>query len=91
MVQRWRIDIVAFVYQPAGVDCYSGYKANERPRAFVLDGQRHEVVEIVDRWYEGGRTAADPQVDIFKVKTAGGAVFMLRYNALFDAWTVARV
>jgi hypothetical protein len=36
------------------VEAYSGYKANERPVAFIFHGRRWEISEILDRWYEGG-------------------------------------
>src|SRR5258708_1797020 len=38
------------------VECYSGYKADERPvRMNLIDGAR-EVVAIEDRWYSPGAT-----------------------------------
>jgi hypothetical protein len=70
------------------VECYSGYKANERPVAFVWEGRRWEVAEILDRWCEGGRTPDRPSVDYFKIKTSEGRVFLLRYLSLFDSWSV---
>jgi len=41
-------------YKEIQVECYSGYKTNERPVAFIDQGCRWEVKEIVDRWYEEG-------------------------------------
>ncbi len=70
------------------VECYSGYKANERPVAFIYGGRRHEVAEIIDRWYEGGLDPGNPAIDYFKVKTTDGEVFILRYLSLFDAWSI---
>ena len=75
-------------YQPAAVECYSGYKANERPLAFACQGQRREISEILDRWYEGGLSADKPVVNYFKVKTGAGQIFILRYTAESDAWSV---
>lgn len=75
-------------YEKVTVECYSGYKASQRPIAFVHQGRRREIVEIIDRWYEGGREAGRPRVDYFKVRTAEGEVFLLRYLSLFDVWTV---
>ena len=69
------------------VEAYSGYRANERPRAFTLEGRRYEAAEIADRWYQGGRSARDQKLDYFKVRTAEGREFILRYDALFDAWS----
>jgi hypothetical protein len=40
----------------------------------------------VDRWYEGG-TPGHPELLIFKVRTREGHHYLLRYNALFDAWS----
>jgi len=74
-------------YEKVEVECYSGYKANERPVAFVQNGRRYEIVEILDRWYEGGLDPTRPPINYFKVKTKEGHIFLLRYLSLFDAWT----
>lgn len=70
------------------VECYSGYKLSERPVAFTYDGKRWEITEIIDRWYEGDIEPGQPAMDYFKVRTADGHEFLLRYNALFDAWAI---
>lgn len=70
------------------VECYSGYRANERPVAFTFQGRRWEVSEIMDRWYEDGLDAGKPEINYFKVKTSEGQVFLLRYLSLFDAWSI---
>ena len=70
------------------VESYSGYKVNERPKAFTFQGRRWEVSEIVDRWYEGDLQPGRPQIDYFKVRTVEGNVFLLRYLSLFDVWSV---
>ena len=69
------------------VEAYSGYRVNESPRAFFFEGRRHEIIKILDRWYEGGRSPRDQRLDYYKVRTLDGREFMLRYNALFDAWS----
>ena len=66
-------------FEPVQVECYSGYKADERPVAFFFQDRRWEISEILDRWYEGGVNPGQPIVDYFKVKTADGKVFILRY------------
>jgi hypothetical protein len=76
-------------YEQVQVECYSGYKSNERPVAFTYRGSRLEIAEILDRWYEGGLDADRPQIDYFKVKTSAGQVFRLQYLSLFDAWSVS--
>jgi len=75
-------------YEQIEVECYSGYRANERPVAFILENRRWEIVEIIDRWYEGGLRPSKPALDYFRVRTADGRVFLLRYNSLFDAWAI---
>jgi hypothetical protein len=75
-------------YEPTEVECYSGYRTNERPLAFIFEGRRWQVEEILDRWYEGGLRPSEPPLDYFKVRTTEGRVFLLRYNSLFDAWAI---
>ena len=75
-------------YEKIPVECYGGYKADERPMAFTFQERRWEVAEIVDRWYEGGLQPGRPQVNHFKVRTVEGNVFLLRYLSLFDAWSI---
>ena len=70
------------------VGCYSGYKVNERPVAFIFQGRRWEVKKIIDRWYEGGLDPTRPEINYFKVKTTEDQVFILRYLSLFDAWSI---
>ena len=75
-------------YEQIHVECYSGYKANERPVAFTFQGQRWEVKEIIDRWYEGGFDVNRPEINYFRVRTIEGQVFLLRYLSLFDSWSI---
>jgi len=75
-------------YERIQVECYSGYKINESPKAFTYQGHRQEVQAIVDRWYEGGIDPARPEVSYFKVKTTEDRIFILRYLSLFDAWSI---
>jgi len=76
-------------FEPASVECLSGYRVNERPVAFTHRSRRYEIDEILDRWYEGGRDPGRPVLDYFKVRTRGRDVVLLRYSALFDAWSIA--
>jgi len=75
--------------EPTRVECYGGYRGSERPLAFTWQGNRREVAQIVDRWYEGGLDPSRPEVDYFKVWTVEGEVFLLRYLPLCDTWTAA--
>ena len=68
------------------VECYSGYKADERPRrfAFVRPGNQKitEVREVVDQWYGIG-------YQCFKVKAEDGNVYILRHDFMEDSWGLA--
>jgi hypothetical protein len=71
------------------VEAYSGHRGMERPLAYTWRGRRYEVAEVLDRWYEGGRSPKDVKLDYFKVRVEGEPEpVMLRYNALFDAWAL---
>ena len=58
---------------------YSGYKANERPIRFVLEGQRREVKKVLKRWSE-------PDHDYFKVVADDGRKYLLKWNRSADEW-----
>jgi hypothetical protein len=70
------------------VECFSGYRINERPVAFTFQGQRLDVAEIIDRWYEGDIEAGLPEVNYFKVRTTKGDIFLLRYLLLPNSWSI---
>jgi hypothetical protein len=72
------------------VDCYAGYKGEESPRSFVWNDRRHEVEEIVDRWYQASRDPQIPACDYFKVRTADGALFLLRMDRETSTWHLVR-
>lgn len=70
------------------VDCYAGYKANESPRSMVLDSRMIKITQILDRWYEGGVKTDQPKLDYFKVLTEKNQKYLIRYNSLFDSWSL---
>lgn len=71
------------------VESYSGYKANEIPRAFIFAGRRYIVQEVIDQWYEGGVRADAPIINYFKVWTDDGEEHLIRYDSYHDEWTIA--
>ena len=75
-------------FERIDVECYGDYKANERPMAFTFRGIRREIQDIVDRWYEGNTDSSSPEMSYFKVKTTEGQIFIIRYQLLFDAWSI---
>ena len=70
------------------VQCYAGYKSNERPVSFILSGREYHIIEIIDRWYEGSVDSSMPLLNYFKIKTDDGDRHIIRYNLLFDKWSL---
>jgi len=56
------------------VECYSGYKADERPCRFFLGERCYHVLEIEDQWYGPGNS-------YFKVRAEAANFYILR-----NAW-----
>jgi hypothetical protein len=63
------------------VECYSGYKADERPVRLRLNDGTREVVAIEDRWYSPGAT-------YFRVLVDDGDRYLLRHEEAQDVWTL---
>ncbi len=63
------------------VDCYAGYKADQRPQRFRLGSEMHEVVEVEDQWYS-------PSATYFRVRASDGNVYVLRHDQDDDRWTL---
>jgi hypothetical protein len=79
-----------WVFEDIEVESYAGYKGEESPRAFVHLARRYEILEVLDRWYEGGLDPQDLRHDYFRVKTKDGEIFLIRYTPRFQAWTLCR-
>ena len=63
------------------VECYSGYRADERPARFVLRGRTFEVECVEDRWYS-------PVAAYFRVRADDGNFYVLRHDSTQDFWTL---
>ena len=63
------------------VEAYSGYRVNERPVRFLLEGEWLGVDRVLDRWY-------GPEADFFKVETGDRRRFLLRWERLPDRWSL---
>ena len=61
------------------VAAYSGFKANERPLYFVLEGRKKEIVEISRQWI-------GPDHDYFRVIADDGLQYQLKWNRTEDRW-----
>lgn len=65
------------------VECYAGYRADERPVRFYLGKNVYEVQEVLDRWYE-------PEDTLFKVRAQDGNDYILRHRRgeEEESWTL---
>jgi hypothetical protein len=61
------------------VECYSGYKADQRPVRFVLGEQLIQVEEIEDQWYS-------PSAIYFRILASDGNYYVLRHDEENDRW-----
>jgi hypothetical protein len=66
------------------VQCYSGYKADEKPVSFSLDSKKLMVEKIIDQW----RT---PEFEYFKVMADDGKGYLLRQDNRNGEWALEKV
>ena len=66
------------------VQCYSGYKADEKPVSFVLDSNRLNVEKIIDQW-------RGPEFQYFKVLADDGKAYLLRHDEENNEWVLEKV
>ena len=59
--------------QSIQVQYYSGYKADEKPISFILDGNKLIVEKIIDQW-------RSPEFDYFKVMADDGKGYLLKHD-----------
>lgn len=70
---------------PITVETYSGYKADEHPKCFYVYTIRIEILEVLDRWYQG-ESSEWPVSDYFKCETVGGAQYLIKHELKKDQW-----
>ena len=63
------------------VECYSGARYGERPRAFTWEGHQHEVAAVQRQWRM-------PEGPCFRVITQMEERFDLIYLESEDAWQI---
>jgi hypothetical protein len=71
---------------PIHVECYSGSKADETPRRLILNQQRIELMEILDRWYQVESRPEWPRADYFKARGEDGHDYLLKHDLELDEW-----
>jgi hypothetical protein len=63
------------------VECYAGYKADERPVRFCAGGNSYAVESVDDKWYS-------PDATYFRVTANDGNVYVLRHDEAKDEWAM---
>ena len=66
------------------VQCYSGYKADDRPVSFLLDGRKLMVEKVIDQW-------RGPECEYFKVLADDGKGYLLTRNHEHGEWALEKV
>jgi len=63
------------------VECYAGYRSDQRPLRFSLRGRVFQVEQVEDKWYA-------PSAIYFRVRADDGNFYVLRHDEVMDAWTL---
>lgn len=66
---------------PIQVECYAGYRADQRPLRFVLRGHAYDVAAVDDQWYS-------PAAMFFRVRAQDGNFYVLRHDEDTDEWSL---
>ena len=66
------------------VECYSGYKADERPVNFITGGKKFVVNRIIQQW-------RSPDAEYFKVLADDGQGYLLVHDNIKDGWVLEKV
>jgi hypothetical protein len=65
----------------AEVECYAGYRGDQRPVRVRLGQQVLPVSEVEDRWYSPGET-------YFRVRLESGERYVLKRTEAQDVWSL---
>jgi len=58
------------------------------PRKIELEGSLVDVEEVLDHWISAAKDPSFYPNEYYKVKVAGGGVFIIMYNTLFNSWWI---
>jgi hypothetical protein len=61
------------------VECYSGHRGEQTPRALILGDRRIDVAEVVDAWLA-------PEYRYFKLRGADGNTYLVRHDERANVW-----
>ena len=71
---------------PIQVECYAGYKGEEVPLALIREGERFQVVEIIERWCEEQGEPGQGRRFWFRVRVEDGRLLTLYRDEPLDLW-----
>ena len=71
------------------VIAYAGYRAEECPRGFILDGKRVEVHKLLSRWTDED-AASRRRIRCFRVKGSDFRIHTLLYDEEAEEWRYLR-
>ena len=63
------------------VECYSGYKADQRPVRFRLGRLTYEIRDVEDQWHS-------PSATYYRVQADDGNTYVLRHDETADSWSL---
>ena len=63
------------------VECYAGYRGDQRPLRFTLGERTYEILEVEDQWYSPGAC-------YFRVRAEDSNLYILRRDEIQDQWTL---
>jgi hypothetical protein len=63
------------------VECYAGFRADQRPTRFTLRGREFQVEQVDDQWHSPGAI-------YFRVRADDGNFYVLRHDEAQDEWTL---
>ena len=70
------------------VECRSETRADERPVAVWLEGERLIVTELLDQWFDAGLTRDEARRRIFKLRLETGQVVFIEQDEGTGAWAL---
>ncbi len=63
------------------VECYSGYRGEETPRAVFMGSRKIEVVDILDQWLS-------PDHRYFKIRGSDQSIYIIRNDSITLEWSL---
>ena len=71
--------------EPTRVICYAGGREEERPRAFLLGGEKVHIETIIHAWI-GEAGVSRERRRFFQVRAADGKLYLLSFDDSLGTW-----